>query len=344
MSKPIQLSIPTPCHENWAAMTPEAKGRFCRNCAKIVVDFTTMTDAELFDYFRQAKGQSICGRLAPDQINTPVKAAPRIRKQPWFWRYAAAFLLFMGRQEAKAQTKPAIVKTPVCRDPSSALRGKVILTPVKPGKSLTVKGNVHDDSGNPVPNASVVIKGTQTGTPTDEKGNFSITAKKGDVLVFSAVGFDSKEATVQSDTINIQISFKQQILGEIVTVGVIVRTDDELPVARDVPRHIIQLLVTDADGTPIPQAHIVVKKAWKNKAKSYKSDKQGRCTIRRIREDGACEVVITANGYQRKQLTIEGYQLQSGKENKKIVLEKDLTVFKEKAQPEQCGETAPPAI
>ena len=51
----------------------------------------------------------------------------------------------------------------------------------------TVTGVVSDDLG-PVAGANVVVKGTTTGTTTDFDGNYSISAKQGDVLVISYAG------------------------------------------------------------------------------------------------------------------------------------------------------------
>ena len=58
-----------------------------------------------------------------------------------------------------------------------------------------VGGTVSDDQNNPLPGASVVIKGTTTGATTDFDGAFSINARQGDVLVVSFVGFESQEVT-----------------------------------------------------------------------------------------------------------------------------------------------------
>ncbi|NCI47270.1 SusC/RagA family TonB-linked outer membrane protein [Sediminibacterium soli] len=55
----------------------------------------------------------------------------------------------------------------------------------------TVTGKVTDEKGEPVPFASVVIKGKGKGTSADAAGSFSIKAQNGDVIEVSAVGFQS---------------------------------------------------------------------------------------------------------------------------------------------------------
>ncbi|MCC8152942.1 MAG: carboxypeptidase-like regulatory domain-containing protein [Tannerellaceae bacterium] len=48
----------------------------------------------------------------------------------------------------------------------------------------TIKGTVSDTNNDPVIGATVVLKGTTTGTTTDLDGNYSINASPNDVLVF----------------------------------------------------------------------------------------------------------------------------------------------------------------
>lgn len=59
----MNYNIPNPCHENWDDMNPDDKGRFCSVCSKNVVDFTTMTDEEVLNYFSAHKGEKVCGRI-----------------------------------------------------------------------------------------------------------------------------------------------------------------------------------------------------------------------------------------------------------------------------------------
>lgn len=80
----------------------------------------------------------------------------------------------------------------------------------------TVSGTVTDDTGMPLPGATVLIKGTTTGKTTDFDGNYSIKANNGQTLVFSYVGFTTQEIKVSSATINVQL--KQGEALEAVTV------------------------------------------------------------------------------------------------------------------------------
>ncbi|MEL0125413.1 MAG: carboxypeptidase-like regulatory domain-containing protein, partial [Alphaproteobacteria bacterium] len=66
-----------------------------------------------------------------------------------------------------------------------------------------ISGNISDETG-PLPGATVLVAGTNTGAVADFDGNYSISASAGDVLVFSFVGFTAQEVTVgNQDTINI---------------------------------------------------------------------------------------------------------------------------------------------
>ena len=79
----------------------------------------------------------------------------------------------------------------------------------------TVSGTVTTADG-PLPGATIVVKGTNTGTTTDFDGNFSIEASAGDVLVASFVGYATQESIVDSSS---QIDFvlqEDQLLDEVV--------------------------------------------------------------------------------------------------------------------------------
>jgi hypothetical protein len=83
-----------------------------------------------------------------------------------------------------------------------------------------VNGKVTNADGEALSGVSVTIKGTQTGTSTNDKGNYSITAPVGSILVFSYVGFISKEVPVNGkETINVILESDTKGLGEVVVVA-----------------------------------------------------------------------------------------------------------------------------
>jgi TonB-linked SusC/RagA family outer membrane protein len=88
------------------------------------------------------------------------------------------------------------------------------------GQRIPINGTVSDESGQGIPGAAVQIKGSTIGTVTNDKGKFSLSAQKGDVLVFSFTGFAKKEVTVgNSTTLSIKLAEDSQLLDEMIVVG-----------------------------------------------------------------------------------------------------------------------------
>jgi TonB-linked SusC/RagA family outer membrane protein len=80
----------------------------------------------------------------------------------------------------------------------------------------TVTGVVSDATGT-LPGANVVVKGTTRGTQTDVDGKYSISAKAGEVLVFSFVGMTDVSMTVgASNTISVKLEQGVQLIEVIV--------------------------------------------------------------------------------------------------------------------------------
>lgn len=83
----------------------------------------------------------------------------------------------------------------------------------------TVTGTVSDDSGLPLPGATIVVKGTSNGVQTDFDGNYSISVESGETLRFSYVGFEAQEVKVgASNTISLALQPGAE-LDEVVVTG-----------------------------------------------------------------------------------------------------------------------------
>ncbi|WP_308992959.1 SusC/RagA family TonB-linked outer membrane protein [Mariniflexile litorale] len=90
----------------------------------------------------------------------------------------------------------------------------------------TISGTVSDDSGLPLPGATVLVKGTSTGTSTDFDGKYLIRANQESTLVFSFVGYTTKEIKVDaSNSINVQLSEDAAVLEEVVITALGISKD-----------------------------------------------------------------------------------------------------------------------
>lgn len=88
-------------------------------------------------------------------------------------------------------------------------------------QELTVRGVVTSKTDNSeLPGVTILVKGTTTGFSTGLDGRFEIKVKKGDVLVFSFLGFASQTVTITNQTtLNIALVEDSDLLDEIVVVG-----------------------------------------------------------------------------------------------------------------------------
>lgn len=64
----MDISIKTPCHENWNEMTPNEQGAFCGKCVKTVVDFSNRSIEEIKAFFTTREEEKVCGRFEERQL------------------------------------------------------------------------------------------------------------------------------------------------------------------------------------------------------------------------------------------------------------------------------------
>lgn len=325
--KQITLSIPEPCHEGWDNMTPSEKGRFCSSCQKEVVDFTGMTDDELFTFFAQKTQGSVCGRTHISQLDTPI-AKPVVlkKKRFWYWQYAASVLfLFIKPGGTKAQVKPPVTVAP----PTTVRMGTVAYVNPVEQTNLLLKGTVVDEKGDPITNASVVIKGTPRGVATDKEGHYELRIKKNDVIVISSIGYDSETIVVNAKNLAITTILKsnrQLLEGAIVVVGGLSWNNDDA-IGYDVPRHKSLLQVKDKDNNnPLANASLTIMEDYGSKQKRAQTNREGAYLLRKIKANETYLVNISAKGYQTKNIRINGSELKSGNNAKTILLEKETAI------------------
>ncbi len=90
----------------------------------------------------------------------------------------------------------------------------------------TITGKVTDATGNAIPGISVKVKGTSTGASTNAAGSFSIKAANSATLVFSGIGYQTKELVYNGQkNLSISLIEDQQNLSEIVVTALGVKRD-----------------------------------------------------------------------------------------------------------------------
>ena len=91
-------------------------------------------------------------------------------------------------------------------------------------KSIT--GKVTDASGFPLTGTTILVKGTKNATIADGNGNFTIKTEKGNTLVFSFMGFSTKEILVNNqENENVILQDDSVTLGEVVVTALGIKRD-----------------------------------------------------------------------------------------------------------------------
>ena len=83
----------------------------------------------------------------------------------------------------------------------------------------SVSGLITDSSGTPLPGVNVIIQGTNIGVSSDFDGNYQINVDNGQILVFSYIGYDSVELTVNGVNQDVKMTESDSELDEVVVIG-----------------------------------------------------------------------------------------------------------------------------
>ncbi|WP_215224066.1 SusC/RagA family TonB-linked outer membrane protein [Echinicola shivajiensis] len=92
--------------------------------------------------------------------------------------------------------------------------------PVMPAENKKISGTILDEAGDPIPGATIQVKGTTIGTAADLDGHFQLDVPEGSVVIVSFVGFVSQQIEVGNQSI-LSIVLKEDTaqLDEVVVVG-----------------------------------------------------------------------------------------------------------------------------
>ena len=227
-TKPVHLTIPTPCHQRWQDMTTDGTGRFCASCQKTVVDFSTLTDQQVISLLAQQNGSG-CGRFRVGQLGRVLSVdSSASRSSARFLSLLTAGLL--GVQSAQANALPAppeLVRQPIT-DQTAHHVLPVVGEEIMTDSVRIITGRVVEQSTNAaLSGATVVIKGTNKGANTDAEGHFQVripTELTSDniTLQITSIGYVTQEIQVRSRQLNaplIKLREDSAALEQVVMVG-----------------------------------------------------------------------------------------------------------------------------
>ncbi len=220
----INIQIDKPCSENFNDFAKTDTGGFCKSCKKNVVDFTKMSDQEIFNYFDSEKSKT-CGVFLESQLKsysntmfTKNKPKPSTFASSIFGISLFSILSFTnGFSQEKINTNTTIKEENISSKKDNSSENK--------NETFTVSGVISDRSG-PLPGANIYFKNENIGISTDIDGKFTFPKqlKKGDVLIVSFIGYKDQEIIVKSKneslimTYDIKLDSCEMImLGEVAT-------------------------------------------------------------------------------------------------------------------------------
>ena len=159
-----------------------------------------------------------------------------------------------------------------------------------------VTGIVKDGSGA-LPGVSVIVKGTSTGTTTDFDGKYRVNANKGAILVFSYVGYETQELTVEGAELNVKMQ-SGVALGEVVLVGS--RNPSRTSVDTAVPVDVIDMaeLATAGPQVSVTQILNYVAPSFSSNTQTV-ADGTDHIDPAQLRGLGPDQVLVLVNGKRR---------------------------------------------
>ncbi|WP_462252937.1 carboxypeptidase-like regulatory domain-containing protein [Ekhidna sp.] len=205
------VKVKNPCNVNWKSLEQNGRNRFCAICDKKIVDFRNMSNPEIISYLHDSN-ERICGLINRASPNTSFT-----HKKNLIVHSIIAFSSFLFGGKAASQS---INESNAIAIESTAILTQNIKIENHDQQQIIVSGVVTDEAGEGLPNLNIIIKGTTKGTQTDMNGMYSIEVPEKTILIFSYIGFETKEVNVQNKTeINVTMISSTIDLGEVVVIS-----------------------------------------------------------------------------------------------------------------------------
>jgi len=185
-----------------------------------------------FLFISQASGKIFAQKISLSEKNASLETVlSKIKSQSGY----AVFFVYKDMQKARPVTvslQQASLETALqhvfegqpltytLETRTIVVKSKTITERLEKPVQLQVTGKVVDHDGHPLVGVSVKIKETNQGTVTDQQGDYTLVLPRADaVLVFSYVGYETKELAATGNTLQVTLESVAQNLEDVVVVG-----------------------------------------------------------------------------------------------------------------------------
>ena len=194
--KQFNLTIDKLCSEKFNQFTQTNSGGFCNSCQKEVMDFRNMSDEKLVEYFKNNQANT-CGYFKTTQLKeySNLNDNRNGAKFKYLRIIGFAFFSALSLHNIQAQEKQPV--TEIVEQNKSLKINQIKNNDEQKG---LLAGVVSDDTG-PLPGANIILKGTTIGTSTNFDGEFVFPKKleKGDILIFSFLGYETQTIEIKEN-------------------------------------------------------------------------------------------------------------------------------------------------
>lgn len=202
----VNLSRLRQCDQHWSDMKRVGEKRLCEKCEKHITDFRKMSSHEIA--MAHAKSETVvCGLYSPDQLSSD---SSRIAKRSLIPIASFASLLSLlspnDGQGQNAEVRTPVEQTQVTQNSKKKEIKDSTVQSAAQQDSIIISGKAtylsEEGIGEPIPFATILVKGTEIGTTTDFDGQYFLNISEvpdslGEItLLFSYIGMTRVEMVV----------------------------------------------------------------------------------------------------------------------------------------------------
>lgn len=227
MKNPVSITVKKPCSEKFSNFSKTNEGGYCASCEKEVIDFTKMSQTAIIE-FLCTNSTNTCGKFKTSQLGEITQQqnytimTNMLSKGIGALSFSLLSLCAVPTIEAQEVASNFTTQTEISSIPSTHTKSTT------QQKNYKVRGTVLDEDNLPLPGVSIVLKGTKEGVSTDMDGEFEFpkSLEANTVLVFSYIGYDTKEYKIKANStedLDITITFDSsdiELMGEVAIEGV----------------------------------------------------------------------------------------------------------------------------